>query len=140
MVPAYFQQQFQYDAYLKTVFRDMDHTLPGRKVIKPFDSLNFSPSDRFTMHHGKLIDGTAYAQLSAVVRKAHLVSPVKNGQYLVFTIPPGQADEQIKNYTTLFRENLIGNKKIFRPDNFFIFLVLSENKNNVGEFYMYLAG
>jgi AraC-like DNA-binding protein len=140
MVPAFFQQQFQYDEYLETVFRDMDHTLPGRKVIKPFDSLNFSPANRFTMHHGKLIDGTAYAQLSAAVRKVNLVSPVKNGQYLVFTIPSGQADEQIKNYTTLFRENLIGHQKIFRPEDFFIFLVLSEERNKVGEFYMYLAG
>jgi hypothetical protein len=92
------------------------------------------------MHHGKLIDGTAYAQLSAAVRKVNLVSPVKNGQYLVFTIPPGQADEQIKNYTTLFRENLIGHQKNFRPEDFFIFLMLSEDRNKVGEFYMYLSG
>jgi AraC-like DNA-binding protein len=138
MVPAF--EQFQYDAYLETVFRELDHTLPGKRVIKPFDSLNFSPADRFTMHHGKLIDGTAYAQLSAAVRTTHLVSPVKNGQYLVFTIPPGEANEQIKNYTTLFRENLIGNKKIFRPDDFFIFLLLSEDNDKTGEFYMYLSG
>ena len=139
MVPAFFQHQFQYDVYLDTVFTDMDDTLPGRRVIKPFDSLNFSPADRFTMHHGKLIDGTAYAQLSTAVCKANLVSPVKNGQYLVFTIPPGEADEQIRNYTTLFRENLIGHQKIFRPEDFFIFLVLSEDNNKTGEFYMYLS-
>ncbi|HEX6432194.1 MAG TPA: AraC family transcriptional regulator [Niastella sp.] len=140
MVPAYSQQPFQYDTYLETVYIDMDHKLPGRRVIKPFDSLNFCPANRFTMHHGKLINGTVYAQLSAAVRKTYLVSPVKNGQYLIFTIPPGQADEQIKNYTTLFRENLIGNKKIFRPEDFFIFLVLSEDESKTGEFYMYLSG
>jgi AraC-like DNA-binding protein len=140
MVPAYFQQQFQYDVYLETVFRDMDDKLPGRKVIKPFDSLNFSPADRFAMHHGQLINGTAYAQLPTAVCTTNLVSPVKNGQYLVFTIPPGQADEQIKNYTTLFRENLIGHQKIFRPEDFFIFLLLSEDETQVGEFYMYLSG
>jgi AraC-like DNA-binding protein len=140
LVPALSQQQFQYDAYLENVYTDIDHKIPGRKVIKPFNSLNFCPADRFTMHHGKLIDGKRYAQLSNAVRKAFLVSPVKNGQYLVFTIPPGQANEQIKNYTTLFRENLIGNKKIFRPEDFFIFLLLSEDESKIGEFYMYLAG
>lgn len=102
--------------------------------------LNFCPASRFNMHHGKLINGTVYAQLSPSVRTACLVSPVKNGQYLVFTIPPGQANEQIKNYTTLFRENLIGNKRIFRPEDFFIFLLLSEDESQIGEFYMYLSG
>jgi hypothetical protein len=58
--------------------------------------------------------------------------------YLVFDIPPGPVDDNIKNYTTYFRENIIGFKKLFRPEDFFSFLVLGNDKNKLGEFYMYL--
>lgn len=139
MVQVYFSRQFQYEDYLDIVFNDMDPHIHGAAVIKPFDSLNFSPANRFSMHHGKLITGEALAQLPPSILEDYIVSPVMNGKYLVFDIPTGPVNEQISNYTTLFRENLVGYKKIFHPEDFFIFLLLNENGHRNGEFYLYLS-
>lgn len=139
MVQVYSNQHFQYEDYLDIVFNAMDPHLNGSSVIKPFDSLNFSPADKFSMHHGKLITGETLAQLPPPIPEDYIVSPIMNGRYLVFDIPAGPVNEQISNYTTLFRENLVGYKKIFHPEDFFIFLLLNENEHRNGEFYLYLS-
>ena len=139
MVPAFAQKHFLYDAYLQTVHDDLDTDLEGRFIIRPFDSLNFAPASKFTMHHGKLITAQAHVRLSQDLYTRYVVTPVKEGQYLVFDIPPGPVNEHITNYTTLFRENLIGYKKLFHPEDFYIFLLLSEEPDKIGEFYMYYS-
>ncbi|AXY76363.1 AraC family transcriptional regulator [Paraflavitalea soli] len=139
MVPAVHQGSFCYDTYLDTVMNSFDKQWNGRFVIKPFDSLNFTPASRFNMHHGLLVTAPTLGQLSPVDLQQYIISPVKNGSYLVFDIPAGPMDENIKSYTTLFRENIIGYKKLFRPEDFFIFLLLSDGENKLGEFYMYLG-
>lgn len=138
MVPALYKSSFCYDAYLDKVIADFGKQWSGRFVIKPFDSLNFSPAGRFNMHHGLLVTGKVVNRLSPTDLQQYMVSPVKEGEYLVFDIPAGPMDEHIKNYTTLFRENIIGYKKLFRPEDFFIFLVLSNDEGKLGEFYLYL--
>lgn len=136
MVPAFYKKGFSYDAYLKEVMSFPDK-LGGSLVIKPFDSLNFSRANTFNMHHGILVTAEAIHHLSPAHLQKYIVSPIKEGAYLVFDIPVG-TDDNIKNYTTLFRENIIGYKKLFRPEDFFIFLLLSDDKTKLGEFYIYL--
>lgn len=138
MVPAFYKGGFCYNTYLDTVMNGFDKKWNGRFVIKPFDSLNFSPADRFNMHHGLFVTGEVIDHLSSVDLQQYIISPVKKGKYLVFDIPAGPIDENIKNYTTLFRENIIGYRKLFRPEDFFIFLLLSDDARKLGEFYMYL--
>lgn len=137
MVPAFYKNGFSYDAYLKEVMRSFDR-MGGNFVIKPFDSLNFSAADSFNMHHGILVSAEAIHHLSITHLQEYIVSPIKEGTYIVFDIPVGTMDVNIKNYTTLFRENIIGYKKLFRPEDFFIFLLLSDSTTKLGEFYIYL--
>lgn len=138
LVPASDKKGFCYNSYLDTVMNGFDKQWNGRFVIKPFDSLNFSPANRFNMHHGLFVTGETIDGLSPADLQQYIVSPVKKGRYLVFDIPAGPMDENIKNYTTLFRENIIGYKKLFSPEDFFIFLLLSSAESKLGEFYMYL--
>lgn len=138
MVPASYKSGFCYDTYLDQVMNGFDNKWIGSFVIKPFDSLNFTPAGRFNMHHGLLVTGEVINCLSPTDLQQYIISPVKEGEYLVFDIPAGNMDENIKNYTTLFRENIIGYKKLFRPEDFFIFLLLSNEEHKLGEFYIYL--
>jgi AraC-like DNA-binding protein len=48
MVPALYKNGFSYDAYLKEVM-SVFYKVGGNIVIKPFDSLNFSPAGRFNI-------------------------------------------------------------------------------------------
>ncbi len=138
MVPASYTDGFCYNTYLDTVMNGFDRKWNGRSVIKPFDSLNFTPAGRFNMHHGLFVTGDSIDSISSTDLQQYIISPVKNGRYLVFDIPAGPMDENIKNYTTLFRENIIGYKKLFRLEDFFIFLLLSDEESKLGEFYIYL--
>ena len=138
MVPAFYKSSFCYDAYLNKVMTDFTSKWSGQLVIKPFDSLNFTPAGKFNMHHGMFVTGEVIDRLSPTDLQQYLVSPVKEGEYLVFDIPAGPMNEHIKNYTTLFRENIIGYRKLFRPEDFYIFLLLSADESKLGEFYMYL--
>jgi AraC-like DNA-binding protein len=138
MVPVSNKAGFCYNTYLDTVMNSFDKQWKGRPVIKPFDSLNFSPASRFNMHHGMFVNRETIDHLSPADLQQYIISPVKKGKYLVFDIPAGPIEENIKNYTTLFRENIIGYKKLFRPEDFFIFLLLSDEEHKLGEFYMYL--
>jgi AraC-like DNA-binding protein len=138
MVPALYEGSFSYTLYLEEMMSVFCKLCNSQLVIKPFDSLNFSPANRFAMHHGILVTGEAVNQLSPAHLQQYIISPVKCGMYLVFDIPAGPMDENIKNYTTLFRENIIGYKKMFRPEDFFIFLLLSNDDSKLGEFYIYL--
>lgn len=137
MVPAYYNSRFSYEAYLEEVKKGFEVKYSDQLVIKPFDSLNFSPVALFSMHHGILVTGNEIDHY-ITTRSNYIISPVKEGIYLVFDIPPGPVDEHIKNYTTFFRENIIGYKKLFRPEDFFSFLLLRNDKSKLGEFYMYL--
>jgi AraC-like DNA-binding protein len=138
MVPGFYHGSFSYTLYLEEVMNDFRQLCSGQLVVKPFDSLNFSPANRFAMHHGILVTGEAVNHLSPAQLQQYIISPVKAGMYLVFDIPAGPMDDNIKNYTTLFRENIIGYKKMFRPEDFFIFLLLSDDDSKLGEFYIYL--
>lgn len=137
MVPAYYNSRFSYEAYLEDVKNGFDIKWGEQFVIKPFDSLNFSPAALFSMHHGILVTGDEM-NLFSPTPSGYMISPVKEGEYLVFDIPPGPVDDNIKNYTTYFRENIIGYKKLFRPLDFFSFLLLRNDETKLGEFYIYL--
>ncbi len=137
MVPALYSGRFSYETYLREVKNGFEIQWSDRLVIKPFDSLNFSAAELFSMHHGILVTGEEIDLFSAA-RPGYITSPVKEGEYLVFDIPAGPVDENIKNYTTYFRENIIGYKKLFRPADFFSFLLLRNDESKLGEFFMYL--
>jgi AraC-like DNA-binding protein len=137
MIPALNSNRFSYETYLEEMKNGFELQWSERLVIKPFDSLNFSAAPLFSMHHGILVTGDEIDHFSAT-RSGYITSPVKAGVYLVFDIPTGPVDENIKNYTTYFRENIIGYKKLFRPADFFSFLLLRNDKSKLGEFFMYL--
>jgi AraC-like DNA-binding protein len=137
MVPALYSNSFSYESYLEEMKNGFEMQWSERLVIKPFDSLNFSAAALFSMHHGILVTGDEIDHFSAN-RSGYITSPVKDGVYLVFDIPTGPVDENIKNYTTYFRENIVGYKKLFRPADFFSFLLLGNDKSKLGEFFMYL--
>lgn len=137
MVPALYRGGFSYETYLDKVKNGFDMQWRERLVIKPFDSLNFCTAALFSMHHGILVTGDEIDLFSAT-RPGYITSPVKEGTYLVFDIPAGSVDENIKNYTTYFRESIIGYKKLFRPSDFFSFLLLRSDECKLSEFFMYL--
>ncbi|THU37052.1 helix-turn-helix transcriptional regulator [Niastella caeni] len=138
MVSALSESRFSYNTYLKRVMNDFDNKGNSRFIVKPFDSLNFSAAGRFAMHHGILMTGEEIKHLPPDCHEQYIISPIKEGAYLVFDIPGDPTGDNISDYTTLFRENIIGYKKLFRPEDFFIFLLLSNEKEKPGEFYIYL--
>ena len=139
MVPALLQRNFSYDDYLQEAGKDFADTgIGARFVVRPYDSVNFTAAADFNMHHGLLLHKSKLAQLPEAMRRENLLCAVKSGKYLVLDIPAGEADAQIKKYTTLFRENLIGRQRAFDIEDFCTFLLPGDNQDCAGQFYIFL--
>lgn len=139
MVPAFAQPGFSYEQYQQQAELEFSaYNTGGQFVVRPFDSLNFTSARDFSMHHGLLLHKNEVLRLPAALREQYLLCAVRNGHYLVFDIPAGDPDAQVKRYTTLFRENLIGRKRLFDIGDFCTFLLPGDNEQTVGQFYIFL--
>lgn len=140
MVPALLQRNFLYDNYVQEVEHEFAGTgTDARFVVRPYDSVNFTAVADFNMHHGLLFHKDKLGQLPEAMRQENLLCAVNSGKYLVLDIPAGEADAQIKKYTTLFRENLIGRQRVFDIDHFCTFLLPGNNEDSAGQFYIFLT-
>ena len=139
MVPALMRHHFSYADYLQEAEREFADTgIDARFVVRPYDSVNFTAAADFNMHHGILLHKNKLALLPEAMRRENLLCAVNSGKYLVLDIPAGEADAQIKKYTTLFRENLIGRQRVFDIEDFCTFLLPGDNKDCAGQFYIFL--
>lgn len=139
MVAAVAANGFSYEHYQQQMEREFSNLQTGgRFVIRPFDSINFCSADHFNMHHGLLLHKNELEQLPAALRQQYFLSAIRNGKYLVLYIPAGDAEVQVKRYTTLFRENLIGRQRHFDIDDFCTFLLPGNDPVSAGQFYIFL--
>lgn len=139
MVPAITNPCFSFERYQDEAEREFAvMQTDGCFVVRPFDSVNFSSAAHFNMHHGLLLHKNEVEKLPEELRRQYFLSAIKNGHYLVFDIPAGDADAQVKRYTTLFRENLIGRQRLFDLEDFCTFLLPGDNKYSAGQFYIFL--
>lgn len=107
-----------------------------RFCLQAYDSVNFTALRDFKAFYGVFVeesDPAAFQQLNPEC----MIIPVKKGDYLVFDVPKGKQDE-VKQYITLFRENLVWHKKIFTLHDFYDFFVFSDDHEaKTGEYFIY---
>ncbi|MGN6420423.1 MAG: helix-turn-helix domain-containing protein [Pseudobacter sp.] len=139
MVTALASNGFSYEFYQQQTEQEfLSLQAGGRFVVRPFDSINFCPAAYFNMHHGLLLHKSMVDALPVEIRQQYFLSAIRNGKYLVLDIPGGDAEAQVKRYTTLFRENLIGRQRLFDLDDFCTFLLPGNNPASAGQFYIFL--
>jgi AraC-like DNA-binding protein len=115
-----------------------EESLKGERIcLRAFDSLNFSTITTFKFFYGIYLEDPQPEHIQKTFAN-YLVTPLKEGKYIVFDVPP-DSEHEIGLYITLCRENAVWYKRLFNITDFYDFFLYSnaDDKTKAGEYYVY---